>query len=260
MKIHVTYTTHQGDRTTNQDALLIDKELIGSDALASPFNETKAINSKTFTQDKALFALADGMGGESSGERASFLVLSTFINEYESLHDTPSIIQTIHRAKEKLDSEASKDNTLLNFGSTIAGVLLHQDKATVFNCGDSRVYRLNGHFLEQLSRDHSYVQELVDEGVLHIDEVNTNPYKNILTSAIAGDLSDNQPQIEIKSIELTQNETFLLCSDGVWEAMSMEAMEACFNEPNRVECLIERVNEYENRDNFSMIVVEVINE
>ncbi|MBN2825035.1 MAG: hypothetical protein JXQ76_06930, partial [Campylobacterales bacterium] len=137
MKIKVTYTTHQGDRATNQDALLIDKELIGSDALASPFHETKAINSKTFTQDKALFALADGMGGESSGERASFWVLNQFLQEYDTLNDTQSIIQTIHRAKEKLDSEASKDSSLLNFGSTIAGVLLHQDKATVFNSGDS---------------------------------------------------------------------------------------------------------------------------
>ena len=260
MKIRVGYFTHKGDRQSNEDALLIDKELIseyGSDALASPLNETRAIVSKSFESDKALFAVADGMGGESRGEEASFLVLNQLLNEYERLVDEKSIISTLHRAKELLDNKVKEDSSLLNFGSTVAGILFNANKAIIFNSGDSRVYRLSGAFLEQLSQDHTYVQSLVDEGLLNAKEVNQNPYKNILTSAIAGDLSENKPEIEIKTIELDANETFLICSDGVWESMELEMMEACFKQESVVECLIEEVNKSKDRDNFSVIVVEV---
>jgi len=260
MQIRVGYFTHKGDRQSNEDALLIDKELIseyGSDALASPPNETRTIISKSFESNKALFTVADGMGGESRGEEASFLVLNQLLNEYDKLVDEKSILNTLHHAKAQLDSKAQEDSSLLNFGSTVAGVLLSGSKAIIFNSGDSRVYRLSGAFLELLSQDHSYVQSLVDEGLLRAEEVNQNPYKNILTSAIAGDLSENTPDTEIKSIEVDADETFLLCSDGVWEAMELESMEACFKQECVVECLIDRVNMSEDRDNFSVIVVEV---
>jgi serine/threonine protein phosphatase PrpC len=249
MKLKATYYTHQGDRANNEDAMLIDKELVQSQAIE--------ISSKKFENDKAVFAVADGMGGENKGEEASYLVLNQFIQEYKTLYNKESILQTIQNAKKRLDSEVQKDNSKLNFGSTIAGVLLNNDKAIIFNCGDSRVYRLSGHFLEQISHDHSYVQTLVDDGVIENEEVNENPYRNILTSAIVGDLDDTMPDIEIKTLNLEENETFVICSDGVWEAVSLEEMEACFQEKNSIECLIEKINVYENRDNFSVIVVEV---
>ncbi|MEA2029650.1 MAG: PP2C family serine/threonine-protein phosphatase [Campylobacterota bacterium] len=257
MQLEASYFTHQGDRERNEDALLIDRELIGSDALASPNDEAKAIVSKSFENHKALFALADGMGGEGNGEEASFLVLKELLDRYENLSSCESIITTIHSAKESLDNKVKEDSSRLNFGSTIAGILFLGDRAIIFNSGDSRVYRLSGAFLEQISKDHSYVQNLVDDGLLDSAKINENPYKNILTSAIVGDQSEQKPNIEIKTLELEQNETFLICSDGVWEAMELESMEACFNEHNPIECLIEKVNISQDRDNFSIIVVEV---
>ncbi len=248
MKFHVSYFTHLGDRQSNEDAMLIDRELIQT--------QIQPIEYKTFESNKALFALADGMGGENNGEEASWLVLSQLLQEYETLSVHESIIDTLHNAKKRLDSEAFTDSTKRNFGSTIAGVLLQGDKATVFNSGDSRVYRLSGEFLEQLSHDHSHVQNLVDEGIIDSDQVNDHPYKNLLTSAIIGDLDDRTPLVEMKTLEIGKSETFLICSDGVWEAMSLEAMESCFGEPNAIECLIDRVNNSRNRDNFSIIVVE----
>ncbi|KIM07209.1 MAG: hypothetical protein KU38_10770 [Sulfurovum sp. FS08-3] len=249
MPIVATYFSHRGDRDSNEDALLIDRELIQT--------QIQPIQHKTFESNKALFALADGMGGENNGEEASWLVLSQLLQEYETLSVHESIIDTLHNAKKRLDSEAFTDSTKRNFGSTIAGVLLQGDRATVFNSGDSRVYRLSGVFLEQLSRDHSHVQNLVDRGLLECTKINHHPHRNLLSSAIVGDLSNTMPQIEIKTIALKPIETFLICSDGVWEAMSLETMESCFGEPNAIECLIDRVNNSHNRDNFSIIVVEM---
>jgi len=248
MLIAAAYFTHRGDRDSNEDAMLVDRELIQ--------RQIQPLEYKTFGGNKTLFALADGMGGEKNGEEASWLVLDQLLQEYETLSVHESIIDTLHNAKKRLDSAAFKDSTKRNFGSTVAGVLLQGDKATVFNSGDSRVYRLSGAFLEQLSRDHSHVQNLVDRGLLESTQINHHPRRNLLSSAIVGDLSNIMPQIEIKSIALEPIETFLICSDGVWEAMSLEAMESCFEEPNAIECLIDRVNNSRNRDNFSIIVVE----
>jgi len=249
MRIVATYYTHYGDRDSNEDALLIDQKLIQAQKLE--------ISTHKLESDKALFAVADGMGGESQGEEASYWVLHQLLSEYESLSNEESVITTIQNAKKRLDSEVSKNSSLLNFGSTIAGVLFKDTKAIIFNSGDSRVYRLSGKFLEQLTHDHSYVQNLVDDGLLEINQMSENPYKNILTSAIVGDLSDTQPRIETKSIELRESEIFLICSDGVWEGMSLEVMETCFKQECVVECLIDKVNLSKERDNFSLIVVEV---
>ena len=242
IKVH--YFTDKGFiRERNEDSMLVDDLVITDKDMY--FFEYREIKAK-----KAKFIVADGMGGYNRGELASRAVVEQFLG----MESGEEIEERIDRAKVLLDEKSKQYRKV--FGSTVAGIFIDESGVTVFNSGDSRVYRYDEPFLEQLSKDHSLVQNLVDEGVISHNEMRTHEKKNIVTSSIIGDVTVEYPQIYFKKLK-NRDGLFLICSDGVWEAMDIEALEECFGGENILEKIQKRVLKFGATDNFSMILIEV---
>ncbi|HWQ67316.1 MAG TPA: protein phosphatase 2C domain-containing protein [Methanospirillum sp.] len=210
------YITHRGyHRSENEDSILVSRTVIAGGTMESP-------RQMPISTLPALFCVADGIGGAAYGEVASRTVMEIFAGR--RVPQTPEeIIRMIIDAKEVLDDMALKDPTLTGFGTTIAGLVLFQDHALVFNCGDSRVYQIDSSRITRISHDHSYVQELCDQGIITHDQVYYHPERNIITSSISGDLRPPRG-ISVFRTDRTDTDRFLLCTDGVWEVVRDEEL------------------------------------
>jgi serine/threonine protein phosphatase PrpC len=252
--IKACFITNTGrTRTHNEDSILFDDLVISGTTMSGP-------KCRVFGRERALFMVADGMGGHSRGEDASRTVLAAFKKYAQEMAGAEDILRITRVAKHKLDEIARSDETALGLGTTVAGILLHGAKAIVFNCGDSRAYHLEDSHLRKISKDHSLVQELVDRGIVAERDMRFQPQKNIITSAIVGDLEDNAPAVSLYDLEIGRRQIFLLCTDGLWENMDTSEMAGCFSEAGpeaAVGCLFSKAMDTPARDNISIIVLEV---
>lgn len=170
-----------------------------------------------------LLVVADGMGGMNAGEVASQLVVATMAREMESiggqsLADPERVVAMARRAIVDADSAIKqyvKDNPEASgTGSTVALLWLLGDKAVVAWCGDSRCYRYNPRRgLEQLSHDHSYVQQMVDEGKLRPELAFGHEHSNVITRCLCDDVAPAEPDVKI--VDVYRDDIFMLCSDGL---------------------------------------------
>jgi PPM family protein phosphatase len=252
--IKACYITHQGKiRTHNEDSILLDDLVISETSMTEP-------TSREYERDGALFMVADGMGGHTRGEAASRAVLTVFRERSDEMACAEDILKITSLAKDKLDAMARADTTARGLGTTVAGIFLRGAKAIIFNCGDSRVYRLDGPHLRRISKDHSLVQELVDRGMLAERDMRVHPQKNIITSAITGDLEDDAPAVFLRDLDISGLQIFLLCTDGLWESMDTSDMAGCFSggdAETAAGCLFSKALDTAARDNISIIVLEV---
>ncbi|MHB8881897.1 MAG: PP2C family protein-serine/threonine phosphatase [Thermodesulfovibrionales bacterium] len=220
-------------------------------------NEYACIDS---VEEKLLYIVADGMGGHARGDVASKAVLDEFMEHREEMSSTEDIVNALKAAKRRLNEIARAEGNAIGLGAAVAGIMLNGKKAAVFNCGDCRVYRLNGHYFERISKDHSLVQGLVDNGIITDDDMRTHPQRNIITAAIMGDLKDDDPEVFVKEMEIKGTQIFLLCTDGLWECVDTKDMEACFSSgilESSVNCLISKAMDSLLGDNVSLIALEV---
>ncbi|TBU96101.1 PP2C family protein-serine/threonine phosphatase [Phytopseudomonas dryadis] len=164
--------------------------------------------------DNGLWAVADGMGGHASGDYVSSLIIdslralppSAVLSTYEgALVDTLDQVNTLVRA------EAEKRG-VGTMGSTVVLLAARGDEGLCLWAGDSRLYRLRKGDLQPLSRDHSYVQELIDSGLLDDEAARHHPMANIVTRALG---VQDDLQLEALRFEVRPGDTFLLCSDGL---------------------------------------------
>ena len=161
--------------------------------------------------DHQLWAVADGMGGHSRGDRAATIVVRALagLADETSAISSRSITSALNAANDAIFALGSPGETC---GSTIAGLHVAGGLATLFWVGDSRVYRLRRGNLELLTHDHSYVQELTDAGVITAREARAHPQANVITRAVG-----IGPTLEIDYTvsDLAEGDMFLLCSDGL---------------------------------------------
>lgn len=253
MVVKTAILTHAGNvRPNNEDALLLPDSLIGEGAMTAP-------ESRVYRGDRLLFMVADGMGGHAKGELASRTVLEVFRKYAASLETMDDIHHAVKKAHDLLNLMARRDIHNLGLGTTVTGMLILGERALVFNCGDSRLYRLDGDNFERLTRDHTLVQDLADSGQISEDDMRSHPSKNILTSAVMGNLRDAPPEIFSREIRVTSGQIFLLCTDGVWECMAEAEMKACFKESGLVaiiKALHKKIMIKGAQDNFTMIALE----
>ncbi|MDE5831610.1 MAG: serine/threonine-protein phosphatase [Desulfovibrio sp.] len=242
--MRVDFYTNQGpSRSANQDGLFLGGE---------SFVDTSAPLALTFANDAGMFAVIDGMGGPAGGEMATRVILGGLQNVAGKSGDCLFLEREFLNIQKIIHAEAF---FFPRMGAAIAGIWINPEASLVFNCGDCRVYRSRSGFLERLTHDHSVVQELVDAGRITEDEARYHPRKNLMTSALAAD--DPDPQIYCREIGVAAGDQFLLCSDGLWECLSLEEMEECMANPPEIaaNALKEAVWENTARDNVSFAIL-----
>lgn len=185
-------------------------------------------NEDTFVVDPRgrFFIVADGMGGQSAGEKASALAADIIPHRLEQTlnfekADSAEVLKRIDEAVAFANGEimalSSLDAEYLNMGTTLAFLLVVGNKLYVGGVGDSRVYRLRGDQLEQITKDHSLTQALLDAGTITAEEAKTHRYKNVLYRYLG--TKEGGTGTEAKILEAQSGDRFMLCSDGVTDGI-----------------------------------------
>ena len=167
-----------------------------------------------------LIAVADGMGGHAAGEVASRIAVqvlhrltptltATDIDE-DSVSDL--LMHSLHSIDEEIAAVAEEEIEKRGMGTTLTALLVRDNHIALLHVGDSRCYRLRASALEQLSNDHTVIQELLDQGAISEAEAAEHPQRSMLTQALRGD-GDVTPVLQV--YEVKKGDRFLLCSDGL---------------------------------------------
>jgi serine/threonine protein phosphatase PrpC len=172
-----------------------------------------------------LWAVADGMGGHQAGDVASKEVTSALgsvplSRDITELHHATT--KALNEANAKLISQSSQYDSSRLPGSTVVTLLMQDDEAIAIWAGDSRIYQCRNGLTQQITRDHSHVQDLLDQQLISPDEAKSHPMSNVITRAVGID-----EFLELDSIHLTvmEGDRFLLCSDGLSRLVSIEEIQ-----------------------------------
>lgn len=175
-----------------------------------------------------LLVIADGMGGAAAGDLASSATLSE-IRELDRELDPAidgdaldAMRVAVHNANQRLARLIDDDPAVEGMGTTLEAMLWDGEKLAVAHIGDSRAYRLRGGRLSQLSVDHTFVQSLVDEGRITLEEARTHPHRSLLLKAILG-RDDFEP--DFTWLQPAPGDRYLLCSDGLTDMVDDETIE-----------------------------------
>jgi serine/threonine protein phosphatase PrpC len=207
--------------------------------------------------DAGLWAVADGMGGHDAGAYASRAVvdgIESVIGPEPSSFAVAEIVAALETCNSALrDYAAGKGSSIV--GSTSVVLTVCGRRYACVWAGDSRLYQLRGGVLRQLSRDHSYVQELVDGGKLDAAAAEAHPRANVITRAVGA-----APGLDLDVVagEVLDGDVFLLCSDGLSKTVPDDEIAAVLETENPAEAagiLLERAIDRKARDNVTVVIV-----
>ncbi|GAA2523933.1 hypothetical protein GCM10010435_96850 [Winogradskya consettensis] len=207
-----------------------------------------------------LLVVADGMGGLPAGELASE-ILVTAVSVVDDLPDTgeplQDLIAALTTANERIEAAVKDDDARDGMGTTVTSLMLAGDRAAALNVGDSRCYLLRDGVLTQITKDDTYVQALVDQGVLSPDDARRHPQRALVTQAVQG--GPFRPAGRM--VPVKAGDRFLLNSDGLSDYVDDEVIAATLRSfPDRQVCaaeLIARTLEAGAPDNVTVIVADV---
>jgi protein phosphatase len=226
--------------------------------------------------DIGLLVLADGMGGYNAGEVASGIAVKTIMNlvresvEREDLAAADpatglsrrSIVlrDAIQRANKIIFQTAKTQPQCEGMGTTVVGALFHDNRVTLAHVGDSRIYRVRSDRLEQVTLDHSLLQELVDRGFYTPEEAQRAANKNYVTRALG---VEPTVDVEITEHEVQKGDHYLLCSDGLSDMVEDADIHLTINTfgdnlGTVAKQLIQLANDNGGRDNVSVVLAEVV--
>lgn len=171
---------------------------------------------------KCLCAVADGMGGHNAGDVASRTAIE-FISKIKKL-ETKAILEAVDEANKTILEMSNCDLSLEGMGTTVVLASINKENGIIVHVGDSRAYCVTRNFVKQITVDHSYVQELVNNGKITSAEAKKHPMRNIITRAV-GVTEKIQPNV--KEVTFGKDDILFLCSDGVSGALSEEEIIAC---------------------------------
>lgn len=248
------------------DRSLSDPDLHGTirviSAAATHVGHVRATNEDSILNASPIYMVADGMGGHNAGEVASAIA----VEEFEKLTIQENV--TVEQLGEALRSAATRIGELggestLGAGTTVSlvatMVLDEVGYWVVMNLGDSRVYRLSGDIFEQVSVDHSVVQELMDRGELTAEQARVHPYRHMVTRALgAGPESDPDYWL----IPAEAGDRMLICSDGLTGEVDDDGIERLLRSHADVRTisqdLVGRALDAGGHDNVSVVLVEAV--
>lgn len=224
------------------------------------------------TNGITIAVVCDGMGGAVGGKIASAIAEETFMKSMveaaaeieKSKFDNKKIKALIRDSVEKANiavlQKTKEDISLVGMGCTLNAVVFCEPKSKIYyaNVGDSRLYMINKREIKQLSKDHSYVQMLVDNKEITPEEAEEHPKKNIITKAI-GIEEDVGPDVSDRRISTKSETYFLLCSDGLHGLVKKEKLKKVALAPAGIEekifTYIRLANEAGGDDNISAILL-----
>ncbi len=196
---------------------------------------TRAHNEDYFEIDPQhrLYVVADGMGGHSHGEVAAQLAVNSIRDFIAKTADRDTtwpfgmdarlqrhsnlLKMAVRMAHDHVLRAISKDGSLYGMGTTVVGLLLASGTAAVAHVGDSRAYRMRDGRLDQLTQDHTWVNEQVVAGFLSKEQARSHPLKNVVTRALGG---ESDVLVDVREIEVQAGDLYLLCSDGLTGMLS----------------------------------------
>lgn len=209
-----------------------------------------------------LFVVADGMGGHAGGEYASRIAITTIeemMKKGDSKVSGEQIIQkAIQDAGQKIIAKAEEDRALKGMGTTVICLHLENKKGIIAHVGDSRGYLFRDGVLEQLTDDHSLVNEQVKSGLITAEEAKTHQFKNIITRSVG---VTPEVEVDISSRKLKAGDAFLLCSDGLSNLVELSEMEGKLREREPVlaaKAMVDLANKRGGDDNITLVLVEVL--
>ncbi len=215
------------------------------------------------------YALADGMGGHRAGEVASRLAIDTVCETMEtalgentdelSFEEAHGVMQlAIEHTNRVVYEKGQSDEEFKGMGTTLCCLLFHRKGIIYAHVGDSRIYRLRKGKLEQITRDHSLLREMIELGQLNEGQAEEFVYKNIITRAI-GTESEIDPSVHMA--DLQNHDIFLMCSDGLSDMITVNDMEKIVTKSKTLEeagaRLVKAAKENGGYDNVTVVLMEV---
>lgn len=234
MSIEMYGLTHPGRvRPHNEDAFAVDPE-------------------------RGLAVLADGMGGHQAGEVASELAVGTVVEELATAGDDPpaALVEAVMEANRRILATADARPECRGMGATLVALWCRNGRFYATHLGDSRLYRLRGGVLEQLTEDHSLVQEMVRSGMLSEEEAMASFNKNLITQALGIEL-EIRPRVREGALQA--GDLFLLCSDGLSDFVGDAQIAQTLTEDADLSAaatrLVDLANDAGGPDNITVVLV-----
>ena len=238
-------------RTIDEDSILVADLSFGINSESEKF---------------LLLAVADGMGGHAKGEEASKIALNTLTKTiipelFGDTSFTELLENGIKNANQEILDYTTKNPESSGMGTTTVCALVKGNDIHLVNVGDSRAYVISNDEIRRVTKDHSYVQALIDEGKITEEEAREHPQKNVITKAV-GIMESVEP--DTMKLTLDNDESLLLCCDGVIAHLNDEDIHKIIcnasNPQNACQQIVDLANERGGTDNISLIILSSNNE
>jgi serine/threonine protein phosphatase PrpC len=218
--------------------------------------------------EHSLFIVSDGMGGHAEGARASQIVveelpaiLTEKLVQLKS-QNSRSVRRAIHKSimdlNQKVRAEGVNGNGHRNMGATLVMTMLHNDRLYIANVGDSRAYLFRNNRLRQLTVDHTFVAELLEQGQIKPDETENHPQQHVITQCVG---IDSQIGPLIRSIAVKKADRLLLCSDGLTSVVPDKKIRQIIKSHTDLQSLCKELTETANEaggpDNITVLAVDI---
>jgi len=218
--------------------------------------------------ERGLFLLADGMGGRAAGEIAAQEAVAVCSKLVEGWHVPDEKVKidegvdffrkALQRVNTQVYEKGCSEKALNGMGTTLVTLYFLNDYGILAHVGDSRIYRLRTHHLEQLTEDHSLVTELLSLGEMKPENALTFPYQHILTRAI-GTAAKVEPSLN--AVQVESYDLFMLCSDGLTNYVTdkeiSQILSSDLSLKERGQKLVDLANEHGGGDNVTLVLVDV---
>jgi PPM family protein phosphatase len=206
-----------------------------------------------------LAVVADGMGGYDGGQEASRLAVETVCESYRVSDADPqtALLVSLQLAHERIQEYASQHPELLGMGTTCTALCLVGGNLYFAHVGDSRLYLIRGSVISRLTRDHSYVSRLVENGLLQAHEAETHPQRHILIAAL-GVGAELVPDCPERPWGLLKDDALVLCSDGLWGTVADKEIQKAVSDRAPAEACRELVDLAKGRGGPDNITIQIL--
>ncbi len=233
---------------------------IAEEAVRTDTGRQRNANEDSLFTKAPLFVVADGMGGAQAGEVASKAAAESFAHDLPAAPPERVLEETIQEANRTIHELARKDPSLAGMGTTTTAAIvdLEAEEVAIGHVGDSRAYRFRGGRFEQLTRDHSLVEEMRRKGQLTDEQAEDHPQRSIITRALG---PEPEVQVDLQTVPAQNGDVFLICSDGLTTMLDDEQIAQVLGRATSlqaaVKALVDEANRAGGRDNITVVAFRV---